>query len=351
MTPQVFSLKEAEDIADNIIGLIRKLGIGRGVVGGGWMRDADNGVAAKDIDVYVEARTDNQDVILAQATSFYKALGHEFEMHRAQKGTQEDRGDGYAMFLTVFQSINLKEGEIPVDLIFTPRGVPHEMEFDFGICCISRGLPWTGGETHRTRSYEMDKANKTITLLRLQDPVQSHLLGDWEVTDANWEGVMRRLKGHAQRLRAKYPEHKFVMEVSNLWSSSFRKAYVELIEEGLFEDPRQVFSAERQIPAWDEVRLEDREAFIRDVVRPNAPVPEPWNPRHFIFDYPADVVRNNWFDLGTPPRAEPEPPAPRPVETRTGRLRGRAQVQPGFADRIAQSRAAFAALAEITGRN
>lgn len=238
-------------------------------VGGGFLRDCDNGVVPKDIDIYVvEPRTLQQvtirnrvrvvpkevdeDTLEVNVIRFFNAIGHK----KVRLGDNEVNND-YPAGFKVWETCEVPEGHLPVNLIVCKQ--EHPCTFDIGLCCISF---WNGDRTLLySPDYTRDKGNKWITLINIADPLLGHTVHEAIISD----GAVDRLVNHIRRVMEKYPDHKvklsdnliaWVNLVGSNTSHSVLKVIERLQEENIIERPGEVLPAQAEVIDWDALRLQ-----------------------------------------------------------------------------------------------
>lgn len=237
---------------------------------GGWVRDTYAGVPVKDMDIYLAPKDDQKmEDVEAIAKEFYEARGHEYILHKKERRQDAPDDSPYNEFLIVFQSQNVAEGDFPVDLIFSPAAYEHPGYFDIGICEHQFWIPaYAPDEVHHhmSRDAKRDVENKTLTILRVEDGLFDMLNGYRDLSDEQFERGLARMLAHLERLKAKYPEHKVVMDLSNThMDRRATRLYTRLTEENYFGNPGPLLPTEASIAERDAVRQLDREELIRVV--------------------------------------------------------------------------------------
>lgn len=278
MTTKIYSIDEALSICEGLFKILETTGFTDYKVAGGFLRDADNGVAPKDIDLYVRRpRVEDprrrasrvfgpqmvpcdDDALEVEVIRFYNKLGHK----KVRTGSGELR-NGYPEGFSVWESIGV---DLPVNLIVSTDS--HPAEFDMGICEISCWPTGTlrrdrSGEIYRSRAYEWDKENKCITINRMVDPLL-------ESGNAVTVGQIEKLVNHVKRVKAKYSGHRvcigdwiwMLLRSRSVYAGGAMDFIVRLQEEGLIGKAGQVLQAETEVIDWDEVRQRNREDRPRD---------------------------------------------------------------------------------------
>lgn len=235
---------------------------------GGWIRDSFLGAPVKDMDIYLSPREEHKmEHIEALAKEFYEARGHEYILYKKERRFDAPEDSPYNEFLTVFQSQNVAEGDFPVDLIFTPVGYEHPGYFDLGICEHQFWIPAFDPENvhhHMARDAKRDIDNKTITILRVEDGMFDLMNGYRDLTEEQFERAYTRMKGHLDRVKAKYPDYKVVMDVTpNNLDRRAQKLFARLTEENYFGNTGPILPTEAGIAERDSVRQLDRETLVR----------------------------------------------------------------------------------------
>ena len=237
-----------------------------GYIGGGFIRDVENGIEPKDIDLFVEARGTDTDQIDQFARALYTTFGQEFELE-GQHAKEDNDGDEYPQYLRVYKATKVPEDQYPINLIVTPVNHPHSMEFDIGICEVYGYYrrERDAFSVQRTRTYQRDIDNKTLTILRIQDPM-FQAFEDMRNPEVFSRSLERHLR-HLARVKEKFPEHRVVFEQDFLASEYGRQAYPVYLERGFIEEPRTLLPAEVEGIDWDALRQQDGARFVQDVQR------------------------------------------------------------------------------------
>jgi hypothetical protein len=241
---------------------------------GGFPRDVTMGVAPKDLDIYIRCLPDEtQEVILEKASQVFSAFGHKFKLVGSNG---EDREDGYPMVYTVFESEDVPEGHLPLNLMFSPYQRGINMDFDIGLCEMysywnGRGnYPGTYTDMFTMSEYALrDLTEGTLTLLRWENTDDSILeepqLPLTEVDNNYFERRMGKLINHIERVKNKYPEFPLLLGESFFNTRHAGTVLEVLSERGIINDPRQVLQAEGQELEGDQLRLLDGDEVIRYV--------------------------------------------------------------------------------------
>ena len=150
---------------------------------GGALRDRDNDVAVKDLDIFVEARSSGIDAVMDAQQYIKNALGWDTELLDATV---------YVEWFGANRIIGILRVKLPsmpaVELIFCDFPTNPESGFsrvDFG----SSQIAFDGSVIYKTENYEHDRRMKQFRL----------------VTEADDRQMVRRLTRWA-RLREKYPK-------------------------------------------------------------------------------------------------------------------------------------------------
>lgn len=254
MTLQITSLEMGLDVGGTVLTGIRNLNP-TAVLAGGFLRDIDNGVQPKDMDIFMESPAGNMDATVAQADAIMKAFGHEYVRLGIHQGNQED----YPTHMTVFESTKWPEDSLPLNLIYTTRNQPHDLMFDLGLCNI---YMWTPGRIDRSREYIKDKEDRVIGIRSVKDS----WLHAREPLD--FDRSFARLVNHFQRVQAKFPDFRLALDYSlvvNSRAEEFIRLYEALIEGGHLGDPRAILQAEAPVIDWDAIRQPDRAADLEEL--------------------------------------------------------------------------------------
>lgn len=267
MTQLDISFEEAKKLALVELKWFQQRGVYAKVMGG-FVRDSFLGKPVKDMDIYLE--TDEKvslDDIKKMADDFYKARGHEYILHKSKQmeGAEESP---YNTFMTVFSSVNVPEGDFGVDLIFPPSGYSHTGEFDIALCETSLGLRFGTEEVrhYQPESFMKDVQDKTLTVQRVEDGLYRMLNGYKEQTDEQFEVSFKRMCGHLDRLKEKYPDHNVVVNISGrAWDNvaACVKLYNRLKEEDYIGETGEILPTEAGLAERDAVRQLDREELVR----------------------------------------------------------------------------------------
>lgn len=147
----------------------------RAVIAGGCLRDLDNGVAPKDIDIFIEAGDDEE------AANLNEVLGGK-NIDNPEKQWYPE-----SMREVILVSGSKKDAGLPVEFIFVNWQVSNILaRFDYGFC----RLAFDGKDVTWDEQYDQDKANKVMTLMRCES-----------------EGALASSVRRFARWRDKYPEH------------------------------------------------------------------------------------------------------------------------------------------------
>ncbi|QIQ64380.1 hypothetical protein Epa1_p27 [Pseudomonas phage Epa1] len=278
MKMENYSIEEALRVCRELFKILEETTKFTGLrVGGGFLRDCDNGVVPKDIDIYVvEPRTlqevtirnrvrvvpraVDEDTIEVNVIRFFNAIGHK----KVRLGDKEVNND-YPNSFKVWESCEFPEGHLPVNLIVCNQ--EHPCVFDIGLCSISF---WNGDHgLLYGPDYTRDKGNKWLTLINIADPLLGHTIHENIISD----GAVDRLVNHIRRVMEKYPDHKvklsdnlisWVNLVGSNTSHSVLKVIERLQEENIIERPGEILPAQAEVIDWDALRLQHREARARD---------------------------------------------------------------------------------------
>ncbi|QIQ66474.1 hypothetical protein clash_42 [Pseudomonas phage clash] len=278
MKMENYSIEEALRVCRELFKILEETTKFTGLrVGGGFLRDCDNGVVPKDIDIYVvEPRTlqevairnrvrvvpmaVDEDTIEVNVIRFFNAIGHK----KVRLGDKEVNND-YPNSFKVWESCEFPEGHLPVNLIVCNQ--EHPCVFDIGLCSISF---WNGDHSLLYGpNYTRDKVNKWLTLINIADPLLGHTVHENIISD----GAVDRLVNHIRRVMEKYPDHKvklsdklisWVNLVGSNTSHSVLKVIERLQEENIIERPGEILPAQAEVIDWDALRLQHREARARD---------------------------------------------------------------------------------------
>ena len=150
---------------------------------GGALRDRDNGVGVKDLDIFIEASQDRLDAVIEAQAVISKELGWTTELIDTSV---------YAEWFGTNRILGLLRVKLPsmptIELIFCSfPSTPEELfdRVDFG----SSQIAFDGTVIYKTENYEYDRRRKLFRL----------------VTEASDEQMVRRLERWA-RLKEKYPK-------------------------------------------------------------------------------------------------------------------------------------------------
>ena len=266
MTLQITSFDHGLEVALATVKKIDTLGF-QFVMAGGFLRDIDHGVQPKDMDLFFRGvpngagQTGTQGIDAA-AKAVFDLLGHTYKKFTA------DTENEYPNTMVVFESVEVPDGDFPVNLMFTAPGTSHPIQFDIGLCNIqlykANDLFMVDGERwriHRDWMYANDEDNKTLTVHCIHD--QYTLMYSPDVPE--FEPAMVRFLGHMRRVMAKYPDYTPTISLNYLDQPEGAQVYERLIQENIFGDPRTLLPAERQAVDWDEFRQPDREEGLGQV--------------------------------------------------------------------------------------
>lgn len=150
--------------ASSILFLVRSIvPTGKAMIGGGFLRDHDIGIPYKDIDVFVYARDGAEFERIVQAAEHIDGtfdLGIEVVRGFLPDESYRQWNHDVTGILTVkTHGEDVQIIGLDTEPEFTPASVYGT--FDLGVCQIV----YDGLKIHRSKEYEADVADKTITLL------------------------------------------------------------------------------------------------------------------------------------------------------------------------------------------
>lgn len=131
------------------------------IIGGGLLRDLDNGRQPKDVDIFIPAGTDMdevRDIVVRTHPRCLYNIGAEY--HECDETITD-----------TFQYATEDDDDLPVGLIVVASSItPAERfkRFDFGLCQII----FNGERVIKTADYHCDKLNQTLTLTRADNEEQ-----------------------------------------------------------------------------------------------------------------------------------------------------------------------------------
>lgn len=272
MTQLNISIEEAKALSKHAMNVLKGLGVSSRVMGG-FVRDSFFGRPVKDMDVYVDTPVRfSEEMMLDVATKFFAERDHKFELNRKEPVEGVEQRNDYHNALTVYTSVDVAEGDFPVDLIFVPCGWSHPGFFDLSICnCriyFSR-FPTDPDDNvivEISEEAQRDFDNKTITISRLDDVIMEDLRGYRPLEEAECEVAFARLMRHVDRVKAKYEGFRLCINDTRLGNNAeLQYTYKKLVQEGIFGQAGEILQTEAEGITWDEVRQFDREEAVRIV--------------------------------------------------------------------------------------
>lgn len=300
MTQLNISLEEAKKLSELVIdfignfdsklplvpiarNLVEKPPVGpRARIMGGFVRDSAFGRPVKDMDVYIDTPHNwKEEQMDALAKAFYEDRDHKYIRHDkgTQEGVREEEAQMYHRALWVYSSVDVSEGDFPVDLIFVPGGSSHSGHFDVALCeCVigkgehegprdERGRrTWVNGVYHKiSPAAQNDFDNKQITVQRVDDVIMEELRNWRELSPEEFNASYTRLLGHISRIKAKYPDFRVCVNPDYMNLREMKEVYTRLKEDGIFGEAREILQAQAEGIDWNEVRQLDRETALRFV--------------------------------------------------------------------------------------
>lgn len=146
------------------------------IIGGGCLRDLDNGKPIKDIDIFLDYEGDMLDVTSALEDT------HPF-IDMVLDGDYGPLGQGVTGMVEVRAEYGL-----PINLIFVTPGTcsfdAQAARFDFGICQIA----CDGDHIRATPAYAFDKQEQSFTLYVREGDKVERSMRRWERLRSKYEG-------------------------------------------------------------------------------------------------------------------------------------------------------------------
>lgn len=273
MTQLNISIEEAKALSKHAMNVLKGLGVSSRVMGG-FVRDSFFGRPVKDMDIYVDTPNRfSEEMMLDVATKFFAERDHKFELNRKEPVEGAEPHADYHHALTVYSSVDVTEGDFPVDLIFVPCGWSHPGFFDLAICncrIYYPRHPLTENDlvVEISEEAKRDFENKTITISRLDDAIMEDLRGFRPLDEQECEVAFARLMRHVALVQAKYEGFRLCVDDTRLGNyEELKYTYQQLVQEGIFGQAGEILQTEAEGVDWNQVRQLDREEAVRVVAQ------------------------------------------------------------------------------------